>query len=116
MPSTATGSRAGNNPKKISQYGQSNSQKAAKDGGPAKTMQNFVPKSTTNALIDDDLDACLDNLGLGGGQKADEVDDFFGGPAKKKGGQEFGQARDTLGFLKRAEDEKREKAQQKLLQ
>ena len=41
-------------------------------------MQNFAPKSTPNALLEDDLDDVMDGLGLGGGQKADEVDDFFG--------------------------------------
>ena len=53
----------------------------------------------------------MDNMGLG---KNNDEDDFFGGP-KKKVTQDPTQARDTLGFLKRAEDEKRQKAEEKLL-
>ena len=53
----------------------------------------------------------MDNMGFG--KKTEEVDDFFGGPKKKKT-KEISEGRDTLGFLKRAEDEKRQKEEEKI--
>jgi hypothetical protein len=61
----------------------------------------------------DDLDDMMDGMGLAE-KKDDGMGDFFGGPKKKKKTAEVGQERDTLGFLKRADDEKRQKAEDKL--
>jgi len=71
-----------------------------------------MPRSQATDL-DDDLDDDLDGvMGAGMGGKKNEVDDFFGG-AKKNRPQTSAPQRDTLGFLQRADEEKKAKAEQK---
>ena len=67
-----------------------------------------MPRSAATVL-DDDLDDMMDNMGIA---KKDDMDDFFGESKKKKVNKNEGQMRDTLGFLDRAADEKKEKAEQ----
>ncbi len=47
----------------------------------AQTQNNFMPRAKATEL-DDDLDDMMDNMGLGGKGKPDEMDDFFGGNKK----------------------------------
>ena len=79
-----------------------------------KTTNNFMPRSVATALDDDldDLDSMMDNMGI---EKKNELNDFFNNDKKKKVNKNEGQMRDTLGFLKRADDEKKQKAEAKLL-